>query len=188
MQDSTQQKVILKFCINSIEIVLPNSYSELFTIFVENFNIKKKNEEFLKLTYNDEENDSICIYSEEDFETFKNLSKTQKIKNEIIGILTLDSRPSFGTYFNLENSNELDFNNSYCENKKEEEIKKKLEEDIQKYKEEIKLLKEENEKLKSKLKENDMKFNEQKKTYETQLAQIKLENSKLKIVNYLKKL
>ena len=63
-------------------------------------------EEYLEITYNDDEGDNIGLYSEEDFKAFKKLLKEKIIKNELIGKIISDlKRPNINKSFNTELDN-----------------------------------------------------------------------------------
>ena len=122
MENYSQIIVILKYCSKSIEILLPNNYNDLIKIFVEKFQIEKNKEDFLQITYNDDENDNIIIFSEEDFEVFKKLLKENLIKNELIGILSENCLQNIDNTFNIKLDNllkdimEIPINNNNLQN------------------------------------------------------------------------
>ena len=102
MENYSKINIILKYGSDSIEILLPNNYDDLFKIFIEKFKIEKSKEDSLTITYIDDENDNIIIFSDEDFEVFKNLLKENLIKNELIGTCSNNSLQSIGNIFNIE--------------------------------------------------------------------------------------
>ena len=91
MEDFSQRNLIIIFSSESIEIPMPNTYQELFNIFINKFKIEENSQKLFNITYHDEE-DEIYISSEEDYQLFISQLKENNINNKITGIILKDSR------------------------------------------------------------------------------------------------
>ena len=211
MEKTNKTKVILRYIEKSIEIILPDNFKDLFKIFIDNFKIEKNMEEYLEITYNDDEGDNIGLYSEEDFKAFRKLLIEKTIKNELIGkIISNSKRTSINKSFNTEldnlqqflmgkstNKNDYEKNNNKSNNSlieinledidNENKEKKILEEELKSKVEEINKLNSEVKILKEEKEKQEKEFekkdNEIKKDYEGRINIINLENIKLKEEN-----
>ena len=91
MEDFSQSKIKITFSSESFEIPVPNTYQELFTIFINKFKIEENSQKFLNITYHDED-DEIYISSEEDYQLFISQLRENNINNNLKGALMRDSR------------------------------------------------------------------------------------------------
>ena len=91
MEDFSQRKLKIFFSSESCEIPIPNTYQELFNIFINKFKIEGNFQKLLNITYHDDE-DEIYISSEEDYQLFIYQLREKKIKNNITGTIMSDSR------------------------------------------------------------------------------------------------
>ena len=91
MEDFSQRKLKILFSSESIEIPVPNTYQELFNIFINKFKIEENSQKLLNITYHDEE-DEIYISSEEDYQLFISQLRENNINNNITGAIMKDSR------------------------------------------------------------------------------------------------
>ena len=85
-------KLILKYNTESIEISFPNNYEELIKIFIDSFKIVESNQEQFYISFIDENDDGVGIYSEEDFKLFQNQLKNNQVKNELKGEIIPSSK------------------------------------------------------------------------------------------------
>ena len=85
-------KLILKYNTESIEISFPNNYEELIKIFIYSFKIVESNQEQFYISFIDENDDAVGIYSEEDFKLFQNQLKNNQVKNELKGEIIPSSK------------------------------------------------------------------------------------------------
>ena len=151
MEESSNDKIILSYLSQSIEISLPQKYEELLRIFIKEFKIDKQNQKKLDLKYKDEENDDIELDSEMDFTEFKKLSKRKKI-NKIEGYISQESQESCRSSLNLLDNNENEFSERADMTFKEEKEEKTLKENLELIKKENENYKIEIEKCNSKIK------------------------------------
>ena len=87
MQEPSNDKLILSYLSQSIEIPLPKDYEELLKVFIKEFKIDEKKRKLLHLQYSDEDEEDIIIYEEADYTPFLESIKDNKIKNQIKGFI-----------------------------------------------------------------------------------------------------
>lgn len=117
MEVLSQRKLKIIFSSENFEIPVPNTYQELFTIFINKFKIEENSQKLLNITYHDEE-DEIYIASEEDYQLFISQLRENNVNNNITGTLMRDSREikdlrNLNNLKNLKKSNKDSFNEKF---------------------------------------------------------------------------